>query len=298
MECPICGNREYSPYLECKDHSISQEIFTIKNCTTCGLLTTIDAPSEQHIGPYYASINYISHTDEKSDLLSSIYKLVRNYMLTVKYNLLKKYLPITPSKAIDIGSGMGHFAAFMKSKGVNTIGYEPSDLARTHAYQSNGLTAYPMEDFFLHTEKVDLISMWHVLEHVHEPQRLLQKIAERLNPQGALCIAVPNANARDAAYYREYWAAYDVPRHLWHFKSEQMVTLLDKFGFQLKEKKGMPFDAFYVSLMSEKYRKNTFWPISGIFRGLLTVLNSIGNVDSSSSIIYIFQLKKVKQIST
>jgi len=285
--CPVCGGKEIIKFLDIKDHSISKETFTIEECTNCGLKFTNPRPSEYQIGKYYQSEEYISHSDTKKGFINKIYHIVRTYTLKGKLDLIRKYSSGT--RLLDIGCGTGYFLKYAKENGYTVTGMEPDVTARKLAEKN--LSQEIFSDIFSiePNEQVDAITMWHVLEHVHQLQETLLKLKSLLKSKGTLIIAVPNPESYDAQFYKEYWAAYDVPRHLYHFNQKSMQVLLQTYGFKLIATKPMYFDSYYVSMMSEKYQSQNhkIHLIKAFLTGLKSNISAKNNNKNYSSLIYI-----------
>jgi SAM-dependent methyltransferase len=288
--CPVCQSDSLGHHLNVKDHSISKEDFELVRCANCGFVLTQDHPDLESIGPYYESEDYISHTNTDKGLVNQLYHKVRAYMLGQKQKLVEKC--ISSGDLLDIGTGTGYFLSHMKSAGWQVTGLEPDSGARTVAKEQFGLEVNDIDALYkLEKKSFDIITMWHVLEHVHKLNEDLSQINSLIRDNGWLIIAVPNPTSSDATHYKSAWAAYDVPRHLWHFSPESMNVLLEKHGFELTNTKGMPFDAYYVALLSEKYKGSSLGLVSGGMAGLMTYVKSLGNTHQSSSLIYIARKK-------
>ncbi len=284
--CPVCSGQSFQPYLECKDHTTSGEVFHVEQCPACGLLLTNPRPTESSAPSYYQSSQYISHQSESSGLFDYIYLTLRRLALRWKYRLVKPYL--LHRTILDFGCGTGAFLHYCRQQGNNVFGVEPSNEARAIAKNQN----LPLSDTIkkLPDQKFDVITLWHVLEHVYDLTGTLQALKARLNDHGIIFIAVPNHESYDAVSYRSLWAAYDVPRHIWHFKRESMTRLLDNNGLRVKEIFPMKLDAYYVSMLSEKYkagnRLGLQHAVPGIFTGWKS--NRRARLDKNySSLIYI-----------
>ncbi len=290
QQCPVCDGTHFSEAFQCTDHFVSQETFPVKKCASCGLRITENAEDEENIGRYYQSEEYVSHSNTTKGLVNKIYHTVRKFMLGQKRRLIEKTAGKNPGHIIDVGAGTGFFLDEMKRHGWQIDGTEKSKEARKFAKSAFGLHLHEPEGLFqMKKESADAITLWHVLEHIHHLDDNMQAIHEVLKPEGHLIIAVPNPESTDARHYKEYWAAWDVPRHLWHFGPDQMKKLGRKFGFKLVVTKPMPFDAFYVSLLSEKYKKSSFPLLKGFFHGKISWLSSFIQTRKCSSLIYVFK---------
>ena len=249
--------------IEVKDHSVSGESFRLEYDEQLHMYVTTPKPSEEKLPSYYASENYISHTDGKRSLFEKMYQVVKGITLSRKQKLLTSYLPAKGS-LLDIGAGTGDFLEYATQKGWNISGVEPSEKARALAKQKNiSLTeSLPEEEI-----TYDAITMWHVLEHVYDLEGQLIWLKEKLSREGVLFIAVPNFESFDAAHYKTDWAAYDVPRHLYHFSRKSIQLLFEKHEMEVVKMLPMKFDAYYVSLLSEKYKTGKMKFINAFLSG-------------------------------
>jgi 2-polyprenyl-3-methyl-5-hydroxy-6-metoxy-1,4-benzoquinol methylase len=287
--CPVCKSLKLTSYIQAKDYTVTGEVFNIDQCGSCGLRFTNPRPEKNEITNYYQSENYISHTDSSQGLINNVYQRVKYITLKQKINLIKKYATQTPVYLLDYGCGTGDFLRAAKDSGIKIQGVESSKEARDRAI-FKGLPITDNEDFFKITEKTfDVITLWHVLEHIHDPQRVFTHLCMILKPRGYMFIALPNSNATDAYIYDSFWAAFDVPRHLYHFTPESFNNFIKLFPVELINKKTMPFDPFYISILSEKYKSGNANIISALFNGLTGFISGYREVDKSSSIIYILQ---------
>ena len=290
--CLCCGSAAINKVFECKDYTVSNEYFEIWQCNTCSFRFTQNAPDESGIGVYYQSAEYISHSDTKRGLVNRLYHYVRNFALTTKLNLLQEITGLKHGVLLDVGAGTGAFAFTMEQAGWNVTGLEPDETARVNALKNYKLQLEELSNLDnLHDNTFDAITLWHVLEHVHELHQYLERFFQLLKPAGRLVIAVPNHTSYDADYYKQYWAAYDVPRHLYHFSPKSMQILLEQKGFVIETVKPMWFDSFYVSILSEKYRygKNNF--LKAIWVGLLSNIKVVFNTKRCSSVTYVVRKK-------
>lgn len=290
QHCPLCGSHDIEKALATRDHSISGEHFDLYDCHGCGLRFTQNIPGPEKIGSYYQSENYISHSDTKKGIINRLYHAAREYMLRNKQKLVQSLS--TQRRLLDVGCGTGYFMNHMRQQGYEVLGVEVDEGARDFGIQHFGLDVRPPSELEAGTlpGKFDIISMWHVLEHVYEPKLYLQRLHELLADDGVLMIAVPNYQSLDGKKYAAHWAAYDVPRHLWHFSPKTLTNLAQEMGFKVVDKKGMPLDPFYVSLLSEKYQGKGLMALPmGALTGLRSLLKSWNKAEQASSIIYILK---------
>ncbi len=286
--CPICNSNNIQEQLSAKDYTVSQNIFSIWHCNVCTARFTQDVPGQDAIGAYYASENYISHSDTKKGIINSLYHLVRKRTLGAKRRLVINETGITKGAILDIGCGTGAFLNTMQEADWNITGLEPDSVARAKAAELYNIQPQePGKLFELTQASFNAITMWHVLEHVHELHAYIKQIEKLLAPGGKAFIAVPNYTSKDAAVYAAYWAAYDVPRHLYHFSPQSIETLLGQHGLKLTAVKPMWFDSFYVSMLSEQYKNGKGNIIKAVFNGFKSNLKAWGNTRKCSSVIYV-----------
>ena len=288
--CPVCGSPAIRNVLSVKDYTVSGELFPVAECNQCTLRFTQDIPSADSIGPYYKSEDYISHSNTSKGLINRLYQSVRKRTLDVKRDLIIKITGKSKGVLLDIGSGVGSFAFAMKKNGWDVIGIEPDPGARDKARKLYRMELEDIDRFYKLTPGgFDAITLWHVLEHVHDLKGYVSQLEHLLKPGGKAFIAVPNYTSFDASHYRQYWAAYDVPRHLYHFSPDSFRRLIKYYRFHLKEMKPMWFDSFYVSMLSEKYKtgKNNYAKAFSV--GMRSNLLTMRNKERCSSVIYILE---------
>ena len=286
--CPICNSNNIEQQLSAKDHTVSQNFFFIWHCNACTARFTQDVPGQDAIRAYYASENYISHSDTKKGIINSLYHMVRKRTLGAKRKLVVNETGITKGAILDIGCGTGAFLNTMKEAGWNITGLEPDTVARAKASELYSIQPQESSKLFeLTAASFNAITMWHVLEHVHELHAYIKQIEKLLAPGGKAFIAVPNYTSKDAAMYAAHWAAYDVPRHLYHFSPQSMETLLAQHGLKLTSVKPMWFDSFYVSMLSEQYKNGKGNIIKAVINGFMSNLGAWGNTRKCSSVIYV-----------
>ena len=250
-KCPLCKSGLFLNHSEIKDHAVSHESFILCKCSNCQLLFTNPRPTQDTIGPYYAFPEYYSHEDKAKNLTQWIYQKVRKYSISKKVEFIEHLVP--KGNLLDYGCGTGEFLNAAKLKGWKVAGVEPNEKARTLASKKLDKKVKASIDELKESAAFDIITLYHVLEHIHDLRKTIKNIIKHLKSDGYIIIAVPNYQSWDGKKYGQYWAGWDVPRHLYHFSQESMEKLQHEFGLELKETKPMKFDSFYVSLLSEGY---------------------------------------------
>ena len=274
-------------FLTVKDHSVSKETFDLYQDETTDMLITYPQPSLDNLGKYYESEDYISHTDGKRSLFEKAYHFVKSIALKNKLQLINSQQP-NKGSILDIGAGTGDFLAVAKENGWETVGVEPSDKARAIALKK--AVSFVEDTLGLESHSFDVITMWHVLEHVPNLDNQIKELKRLLKPSGTLIVAVPNFKSFDAKHYGTFWAAYDVPIHFWHFSKKAIKMLFEKEDMQLEKVLPMKFDSFYVSLLSEKYKHGKMNFVKAFFIGLQSNVKAKQNSEYSSH-IYVLKNK-------
>jgi SAM-dependent methyltransferase len=286
--CPCCLSANIGKVLTAKDYTVSKEAFEIWHCADCSFRFTQDVPSQEDIGPYYQSENYISHSNTKKGLVNSLYHIVRKRTLQSKKRLVFNSTGMHKGNILDVGAGTGAFLHIMQEAGWEIRGLEPDAGARAVAQKEFGLQLSRSETLFsLASGTYDVISLWHVLEHVHSLDEYMQQFSRLLKPSGKLLIAVPNYTSSDARAYGPHWAAWDVPRHLYHFSPSAFKVLAERFGLNLQAIMPMWYDSFYVSMLSEQYRNGKGNIIGAVWNGFRSNLKALVDRERCSSVIYV-----------
>lgn len=292
-KCPLCGDEQLEPVLTCVDSYASGEMFKLCRCARCGFLMTQDAPAEEEIARYYEAPDYISHTDTRKGVMNRVYHWARSYMLRRKAQLVERESHATKERLLDIGTGTGYFAAEMARRGWQVDAVEKSAQARKFAKEHFGLKVLPDHSLdSLPEGAYRVVTLWHVMEHLYDLEATWKRIHQLLEERGVLIVAVPNCTSWDARKYGAYWAAYDVPRHLWHFTPNTIQQMGEKQGFILAERFPMPLDAFYVSMLSEKHMHHKAAFLRGLLAGIPAWWASLVRKERSSSMIYVFRKKR------
>jgi 2-polyprenyl-3-methyl-5-hydroxy-6-metoxy-1,4-benzoquinol methylase len=287
-QCPVCEGKSFSPYLICEDHTVSHETFILIKCEACHFVITSPRPESEALGHYYLSDDYISHAKKSKSIFDIVYKISRLYTLRWKLNLIKENIlnEKVPGKILDFGCGTGEFLEKCRQGGFHTTGVEPSDTARMHASALTATNIYRSADEVNDTFHV--ITLWHVLEHIPDLNESIHQLKGKLKKDGTMFIAVPNHQSYDARIYKNLWAGYDVPRHLWHFSEATMTRLLNKHSLTVEKIIPMKLDAFYVSMLSEKHsaKRNS---VAGFIHGFINGLRSnyLAKKNEYSSLIYV-----------
>ena len=283
----MCGNHAFSPFLISKDHLVSNEEFSIQQCQKCGFRLTNPRPDANTIGDYYKSEHYVSHNDQGGGIINTVYRLVRTYTLSSKVKLVNR-LNAGPGQILDVGCGTGAFLESCRASGWQIMGTEPDPDARTIASNKLQINVQPNLTSLAGTQPFNIITLWHVLEHVPDLNELIPQLDSLLADKGTLLIAVPNSDSYDAHYFKEYWAAYDVPRHLHHFTPSTIESLFRRHGLVLVNRQPMLFDAFYIAMLSTRYQTGKTNYLKSIRIGLASnaEANRTGN---ASSLVYFFR---------
>ena len=268
-----------------KDYLVSQENFTLIFDKDSDMLIT--EPQPKNLEKYYDPKNYISHSDDKNSFIEKVYQQVKKITLNKKVKLIDQY-SLDEKILLDIGCGTGEFLAYAKNKNWNTVGVEVNQNARNKASNKNLKIYKSLED--LPNRQFNIISLWHVLEHLPNLNEKISLIKTKLDDNGTLIIAVPNYKSYDAKHYKEFWAAFDTPRHLWHFSQDAIKILFEKHNFKVTKTLPMYFDSFYVSLLSEKYKNGKSNYLKAFYRGLISNIKAKSNGEYSS-LIYILKKK-------
>lgn len=271
-----------------KDHSVSGEEFQLKYHIDFKLMQTLPQPSEDNLHSYYKSEDYISHTDSKRNLFEKAYHFVRNIALKKKLKLINSF-NTDDKELLDIGCGTGDFLSIAKNANWNVIGIEPNEQAQKIANSKTNNSVYNnMQLHHLKENSFDVITLWHVLEHLPNLEMHVYRLERLLKPNGKIVVAVPNYKSYDAAYYKSFWAAYDVPRHLWHFTKESIKILFSRYDMKVEKILPMKFDAFYVSLLSEKYKTGKINYLRGFWIGMKSNIKALRSGEYSS-LIYVIK---------
>ena len=276
-------------FLTVIDYSVSKEAFDLYYDQDLDMLITSPQPSPENLGKYYESTDYISHTDSKRSLFEKAYHFVKGIALNNKLNLINN-CSATKGNLLDIGAGTGDFLLTAKQNGWNTIGVELSEKAKGIAIGKGIQFSDSTEE--LESNSFDVITMWHVLEHVPNLEIQIKELKRLVKPNGTIIIAVPNFKSYDANHYGKFWAAFDVPIHFWHFSKTAIKLLFEKEDIKLEKVLPMKFDSFYVSLLSEKYKNGKMNYVKAIWIGLVSNWKAKRSSEHSS---HIYVLKNTEK---
>ena len=285
QSCPLCGTTDSRSALEALDYHLTKESFTLMVCTFCGFRFTSPRPNPSSIQRYYASETYLSHQSNSRTFLSLAYRLLRRISIRIKAAEIFKYAKT--GSLLDIGCGTGEFLDYSASRGFRPVGVEPNISARNSAIARRSLTIVGRLEDANSGIPYRVITLWHVLEHLENLHDSIGQIHSMLAEGGHLFIAVPNRDSWDASYYGKYWAAWDVPRHCWHFRTQDVVKLLEAHNFEVIGTRRMWFDAYFIALLSERYRgKPTMvsWGLSILVGSLSNMISLLSGRPTSSSL--------------
>ncbi len=289
--CPVCSSNSLTKSHASKDHTVSKKGFQVLRCPDCTLKITSPRPEDNQLGEYYKSEEYVSHTSSKKGLINAVYHHVRTYTLGRKLSLIQSIN--NPKSILDYGCGTGDFLKRCADSGIRVRGVEPDEGARKLALSKLSGSVSDLDQIYAEKDQYDIISLWHVLEHVADLNTVLERLISKLSTNGHLIVAVPNPDSTDATYYKEEWAAWDVPRHLWHFSPQSFISLMAKHNMDVVTIKPMWFDSFYVSMLSEKNSGGSI--VRAFFIGLYSNFKALWSKKPiCSSQIYIARPKLAK----
>lgn len=288
--CPICQQTEFAAIFNVIDQLVSRESFTILECRHCGCRLTQGAPDQTASTKYYQSTDYISHSNTSRGLINRIYQLVRKRTLLQKVKWVAQATGSSGGRVLDVGSGTGAFVATLRKSGWQADGLEPDPTARAVAQTDFGVSLLDIDQLSnLPAASFDAITLWHVLEHVHDLNGYMKQFHRLLKPAGHLLIALPNYTSWDARYFGKWWAAYDVPRHLYHFSPSAVRALSKQHGFDLAAVRPMRYDAFYIALLSHQHRVGSSRWLKSCWIGFYSNVYALFNRERDSSLVYVMR---------
>ena len=270
-------------HLTTKDYFLTKEEFSLELDTHYDMLVT--KPQPKNLDKYYQTSNYISHTDQSTNFFEKIYSIAKKYTLHKKTKLINQFSN-NGKTLLDIGCGTGEFLVTAKKENWTIFGVEPNKQAREKAVSKTLNVVENLEK--LGQQKFNVISLWHVMEHLPDLKNQIKKITNLLAEEGTLIIAVPNFKSNDAIHYKEYWAAYDTPRHIWHFSQNAISELFKEQNFKIIQTLPMKFDSYYVSLLSEKYKNGKQNYFKAIYQGWLSNYKA-NRTSEYSSLTYVLK---------
>jgi SAM-dependent methyltransferase len=284
--CPACGSANIRHYSDVPDHYYSKEIFRIDECIDCGLRFTQDRPGEESISSYYDSGNYASHDSQgKTSLFQKLYNIARDRMLNHKYQLVRQFKPEW-NQVLDYGTGEGFFVEFLLRKGIDAKGIEPSELARRNFSKRTGQELFASAESLPAGITFQAITLWHVLEHIHALQPTMEQLYRRLEKKGIMVIAVPNQRSKDAQAFGKNWAAWDVPRHLYHWEDRSLGKFMQRLGLKKIYTTQLPLDPFYIGIISAKYAGSGV--LNGLWKGMQSYMHGKEKKDEGSTLLTIW----------
>ncbi|MCB2221491.1 MAG: class I SAM-dependent methyltransferase [Bacteroidetes bacterium] len=289
--CPVCESENLQQYLDSKDYFLSKERFKIDQCQNCQFRFTNPRPEETAAAKYYESPEYLSHNTEKKSLTSNLYSTIRRFTIRQKSSIVNRHAK--GQNALDIGCGTGEFMHSLNLLGYQIQGVEPNQVARKQAqdkFKLSILSSFNAANY--QTNQFDVVTMWHVLEHVYRLKETILGIRKILNENGTLIVALPNPDSLDAQIYGKHWAAYDLPRHIYHFGQKDVNRLFNELGFEMIKMLPMYFDSFYVSILSENYLHGKTNYFKAFYNGFRSNLKAFLKKSNYSSQIYILKPKK------
>lgn len=290
VHCPVCQHDRLSTVFNVADQLVSGDLFPILECAQCGCRLTQDAPDQSSSHRYYQSVEYISHSNTRQGLINRMYQLVRKRTLLQKVKWVERSSGLSSGRVLDVGSGTGAFVAQLRKSGWQADGLEPDPIARRVAQDDFGVALLGIDQLFsLPPASFDAITLWHVLEHVHDLNGYLRQFHRLLKPGGSLLIALPNHTSWDSAYFGKWWAAYDVPRHLYHFSPRSIQHLSKLHQFSLESIRPMWFDAFYIALLSHQHKTGSSRWLSSLGVGLWSNWVACRNRNRCSSLVYLLR---------
>jgi 2-polyprenyl-3-methyl-5-hydroxy-6-metoxy-1,4-benzoquinol methylase len=284
--CPSCKSSDFQQIGTIQDYFFSQKQFPISSCNNCTLVFTQNRPTAENIGEYYDSKNYASHDSSKGkSIFFSLYKMARNFMISKKHDLIRPFKPEW-NRVLDYGAGEGHFVEYLNSKGKNAIGVEPSETGRINFEKRTNTPLYSDIQQVPKELTFQVITLWHVLEHIHTLRETIQELVNKLESKGIMVIAVPNQASKDRTFFGDQWAAWDVPRHLYHWGPQSLDHFMKSFSLVRIHTGQLPLDPFYIGLISARYAKKS--AISGIWNGLKSYLHGQSHENEGSTLLTIW----------
>ena len=284
--CPSCGSDSIKHFLDVPDYYFSKQVFPVDECSNCGLRFTQNRPTAEEIGAFYDSENYASHdSGKKPSVFLKVYQLARDYMLDQKFNMVRQFKPEW-KQVLDYGTGEGFFTEFLSKKGKEAFGIEPSDVARENFKNRTGRELYPSIASLPGDKTFQVITLWHVLEHIHTLRETMNELVAKLQSKGIVVIAVPNQKSTDVKTFGKEWAAWDVPRHLYHWDENSLQHFMKSLGLERIYTTQLPLDPIYIGMISSKYQEKS--PLEGIIKGIKSYFHGRNNPAEGSTLLTIW----------
>jgi len=284
--CPSCGSNQIHHYINVPDYYYSKAVFPIDECNNCGLRFTQDRPTSIEIGNYYDSANYASHqSKQKESVFLKVYQVARDLMFNEKFKLVRQFKPEWKD-VLDYGTGEGFFVEYLLNKGKSAVGIEPSEIARANFFKRTGKELFANLQSLPKILSFQVITLWHVLEHIHDLKETMQGLTERIQPNGIMVIAVPNQKSKDLKDFGTEWAAWDVPRHLYHWDENSLEHFMKSLGLNRIYTSQLPLDPIYIGMISAKYQSKG--PITGILKGIKSYFHGKSNPSEGSTLLTVW----------
>lgn len=253
IPCNLCGSTEAEVAITAQDFLLERPDAQVQfvKCDRCGLFYQNPRPTPEEMMSHYPS-NYepfdLHPDDERSSRLE---RIAVNYGLSKRRGLILRYRK--SGRILDVGCATGLFLHVMNmDANWDAHGVEPNNYAATIAQERYGLNVHhgTLEQAQYPARSFDVVTLWDVLEHVHDPAATLDEIHRILKSDGLLILRVPNGISRDAGLFKETWAGWDPPRHLYVFTPDTLTKLLAKQGYailDLRSRSGS-YPTFVLSL--------------------------------------------------
>jgi SAM-dependent methyltransferase len=289
-DCIVCGSGQRHPHLRAPNRFNVGEVFPLVQCSQCGFVYLSPRPSQESIGSHYEDEGYHPHQAEAAGVVDRIYRISRDWNLRYKRWMVESHH--RKGALLDFGCGTGEFLAEMRANGWQVTGVEPAAQARAVA---EGLGVRASADLEGCDGPYDVITLWHVLEHVHEAAGQFRRLCELLTPGGILVMALPNIGSVDSRAYGANWVALDAPRHLFHFRPQDVRRFAVARGLTPAGGGVLPLDTPYNVLLSEQLAGQVVrgTRLFGLFRAIRVALAASirGAIDRSrsSSPVYVFR---------
>lgn len=284
--CFFCGSHDIGSSIASVERLSKKETFHIATCGACGMKRTIDAPALKDIGTYYAHESYVSHTGVRVWPL----RVLRTLRLWLRAHMISSFFQRKGS-LLDIGCGVGDFAALIQKQGWNVLCIEPDESTRQKAQKQYKLDVRDVSALaHLPEATFDVITLWHVLEHMYDPLQTGATVKRLLNSEGVCIVAVPNAEAYSAEHYGCNWVAYDVPRHVSHFRSRDIHTWAERSGLEVIRQSSVPLDEFFCCLKSGALRGD--WLFVRVLRAIQCFCIAAFQPKRASTMLFVCSVQK------